>query len=69
MNKIQEQIQWINWKCDELYRKQQDLKSSTNLVRKASLGLVEHELKTLQQIGATLVDAMELGNILKRFER
>lgn len=67
MNKIQEQLQWINWKCDELYRKQQDLKSSTNLVRKASLSLIEHELKTLQQIGQTLQDAMELGNILKRF--
>jgi hypothetical protein len=65
---IQNQLQWLNWKCDELYRKQKDCEASTNLVRKSSAALLEQEIRMLQHIGQTLEAALNLGTILKRFE-
>jgi hypothetical protein len=64
---IQNQLQWLNWKCDELYRKQKDCEASTNAVRKSSAALLAQEIQMLQDIGQSLEAALNLGIILKRF--
>lgn len=65
--KVQNQLQWLNWKLDELYRKKQDLEASTNAVRKASANMVAQEIQMLQDIGRSLEKCVELGNLLKHF--
>lgn len=68
MSKAQLQLQWLNWKVDELTRKLEDIKSSTNLVHKASANLVAQDIQQLQAIGQTLEHVIELGQILDYFK-
>lgn len=68
MSKAQHQLQWLNWKVDELTRKLEDIKGSTNLVRKASANLVAQDIQQLQAIGQTLERVIELGQILDYFK-